>query len=322
MKRVFSAAFLLASPAGPRAGLSSLIFHRVLPEPDLLFPTEVDSRQFDAIMGWVKQWFNVLPLHEAVERLKHGNLPAAAAAITFDDGYADNYDIALPILRRHGLTATFFIATGFLDGGRMFNDTVIEAIRSAPPAQIDLTAIGLGRHTVDTIAARRATINALLPQIKYQDSAQRAETVAAVAEACGVELPTVLMMTTPQLRALHAAGMGIGAHTVNHPILARLDTVNAHREIAESKAHLEAVLGEPIRLFAYPNGKPGDDYLPEHAAMVKKLGFDAAVSTAWGAARVETDRYQLPRFTPWERQKWRFGLSLLRNYGRNFRQTP
>ena len=122
----------LLSPAGRRARLSVLIFHRVLPRPDPLFPGVIDAAGFDAICRWVKGWFNVLALDDAARRLRDGSLPERALAITFDDGYADNHDVALPILLRHGLPATFFIATGFLDGGRMWNDTVIESIRRTP----------------------------------------------------------------------------------------------------------------------------------------------------------------------------------------------
>src|SRR3990167_7749886 len=98
------------SPAGAKARLSILIFHRVLPEPDPLFPQEMHARQFDAVCGWLAHWFNILPLDRAVQLLDTGTLPARAACITFDDGYADNHDVALPILLHHGLNATFFIA--------------------------------------------------------------------------------------------------------------------------------------------------------------------------------------------------------------------
>jgi peptidoglycan/xylan/chitin deacetylase (PgdA/CDA1 family) len=72
-----------------------------------------------------------------------GALPERAAAITFDDGYADNFTRALPLLREQGLPATFFVATGFLDGGRMWNDTISEAIRRCNEDVVDLSAIGL-----------------------------------------------------------------------------------------------------------------------------------------------------------------------------------
>lgn len=76
--------------------------------------------------------------------------------------------------------------------------------------------------------------------------------------------------------------MQIGAHTVSHPILARTDIKTAQNEIISSKNMLEALLGENVNLFAYPNGKPGIDYSIEHPALVRELGFSAAASTAWG----------------------------------------
>ena len=117
------------SPAGQYARLSILIFHRVLSMPDPLFPDEMHAQRFNEVCGWLKSWFNVLPLDKAVGHLKAGTLPCRAACITFDDGYSDNYHIAMPILQQHGLPCTFFIATGFMDGGCMWNDTIIEAVR-------------------------------------------------------------------------------------------------------------------------------------------------------------------------------------------------
>ena len=301
----------LLSPASARARLSVLIFHRVLAEPDPLFPDEMDARRFDAMCGWLKAWFNVLPLDEAVRALREGRLPARACAITFDDGYADNLHIAAPILKRHGLTATFFIATGFLDGGRMWNDTVIESIRAC--RQPVLTLDGFGQFALDTTAARRSAIAALIGQLKYLPVAERRVATEAIATQAGVAPPTDLMMTSDEVRALRRTGMLIGAHTVTHPILARLNADQALAEIQDGQRTLQALLGERIGLFAYPNGKPGADYLPEHPNIVQQLGFDAAVSTAWGAAGTQTDLYQIPRFTPWDRTRGRFGLRLLRN---------
>jgi hypothetical protein len=83
--------------------------------------------------------------------------------------------------------------------------------------------------------------------------------------------------------------------------------------MADGKAQLEAIIGGPVRLFAYPNGKPAEDFGPEHVALAKKLGFRAAVTTAWGAARRSSDPFQLPRFTPWDRQPTRFAVRLLLN---------
>jgi peptidoglycan/xylan/chitin deacetylase (PgdA/CDA1 family) len=301
------------SPSGARAPLSILIFHRVLAAPDPLFPGEIDVQRFDEILAWLHDWLNVLPLAEAVERLQSSSLPRRAACITFDDGYADNFTNALPLLRKHGLHSTFFISTGFLDGGRMWNDTLIESVRSTQQESIELGALGLGMLATRSVEEKRRAIDKIIPALKHREPQARDAAVAAVAERCAAALPDDLMLTSAQLRDLRAAGMGIGAHTVSHPILARCDEATARREIADSRAHLESLLGERIGLFAYPNGKLTDDYTPAHATMVTELGFDAAVSTNAGVSRRGDDPYQLRRFTPWDTPRWRFGLRLAQN---------
>jgi peptidoglycan/xylan/chitin deacetylase (PgdA/CDA1 family) len=100
---------------------------------------------------------------------------------------------------------------------------------------------------------------------------------------------------------------------VSHPILARLEPDSASSEIRDSRSRLEAITGAPVTLFAYPNGKPGLDYLREHVGMVRELGFEAAVSTARGVAHSTSDPFQLPRFTPWDRTPGRFLLRLIQN---------
>lgn len=301
------------SPPGKQARLSVLIFHRVLARPDPLFPDEMDAARFDQLCGWLKSWFNVLPLDQAVASLQSGSLPARAACITFDDGYADNHAVALPILRRHGLCATFFIATGFLDGGRMWNDTIIETIRACPQATLDLDALGLGRHAVASIDEKRAAITAVIDSIKYRPVAERVAVTEQLAALARVQPPQDLMMSSQAVREMRQAGMQIGAHTVSHPILARLTTDQVRDEIGQSKLFLERLLGERVGLFAYPNGKPGVDYHADSVAVARELGFDAAVSTHWGAARSATDMFQIPRFTPWDRTRLRFAGRMATN---------
>jgi peptidoglycan/xylan/chitin deacetylase (PgdA/CDA1 family) len=308
------AAFNFASPGGDNGKLTTFIFHRVLPQPDPLFPHEPDAARFDQMLGWIKAWFNVLPLDVAIERLRTRQLPPRAAAISFDDGYADNRTVALPILQQHGLPACFFIATGFLDGGRMWNDTVIESVRACSSDSLNLTELGLGSHPINSVLGKRTAIEAIIGQIKYLPVGERLELTQKLSEAAGVTPPSDLMLTSAQVKELHAGGMQIGAHTVSHPILARTDLPEARREITSSKLFLEQLLQTRIGLFAYPNGKPGNDYLPEHATLVRELGFDAAVSTAWGVADHRTDPFQIPRFTPWDKSRLRFAIRLLRNF--------
>lgn len=307
----------MASPAGSNGRLSVLIFHRVLPVGDPLFPSEITASEFDRICAWLRAWFNVLPLDGAIKQLQEGTLPARAACVTFDDGYADNFHVALPVLKRHGLVATFFIATGFLDGGRMWNDTVIESVRGCTLKELELSSLGLGLLPVETNAEKQTAIALLIGEFKYLGIEERLSKTEALAKAADAALPTDLMMTSREVVELRHAGMQIGAHTLAHPILAELERDRAKIEIQGSKDFLENLLAEPVDLFAYPNGKFGEDYTGETVKIVRELGFKAAVSTNWGASGASDDLFQIRRFTPWDKSKLRYGLRMLANLRRH-----
>lgn len=306
------AAVGLLSPGGSNNRLSILIYHRVLPQKDPLFPGEVDASEFEQQLRLLKSCMNFISLSDAVSGIRRGNLPPRAACITFDDGYADNAEVALPILQKLGIPATFFVATGFLNGGRMWNDSVIEMVRRVS-GLLDLRSIDLGSFEVATTPQRQQAISTLIGMLKYLPLDERSMQIERMGDRLQLELPANLMMTSAQVAQLHNAGMEIGGHTVSHPILARLSSSNALREIADGKESLEDIIQAPVRFFAYPNGKPGQDYLSEHVRIVKDLGFEAAVSTAWGAMPANADLYQLPRFTPWDRAAHKFVLRVAKN---------
>lgn len=312
----------LRSPAGKRARLSILIYHRVLDEPDPLTGDICDKIFFETQISILSAYFHVLPLPEAIERLKAGTLPSKAACITFDDGYADNAENALPILQKLGTPATFFIAAGFVDGGMMWNDKVIEFVRKAPGDILDLNTIGLGQHNIGSLEQRRQTLYQLIEILKYRSFNERHTLIEQLLALKPVTLPDNLMMTTDQIMQLHRAGMEIGSHTLSHPILARTANETVYAEIVEGKNKLENILQAPVRFFAYPNGKPRQDYLPEHVVMLRQIGFEAAFTTAWGAANSDSDIHQLPRFTPWNTDKVRFILRMVHNTSRTPDTVP
>lgn len=287
------------------------IFHRVLATPDPLLPGEPDAVRFDWMMRLVSQNFNVLPFGRAIALLGSGKLPPAAACITFDDGYQDNFAVALPILQRHGLVGSFFISTGFLNGGRMWNDDIIEAIRVSPRAIIDWSEFGLGQYDLTNEQGRLLAIDAVLSKLRYFPHAQRGATAREIARRAGVEDGSALMMTSDEVRSMRAAGMELGAHTHTHPILSGLSEREAESEIAQGKAELEAILKETVTTFAYPNGNTQRDLGLRDAEIVKRLGFVGAVTTDWGVANTRTNPYMVPRFTPWDRSPHRFALRCL-----------
>jgi peptidoglycan/xylan/chitin deacetylase (PgdA/CDA1 family) len=166
---------------------------------------------------------------------------------------------------------------------------------------------------LSTASLRRSALEAVISAVKYLDLNFRIELVRRIADRLEVAVPTDLMMTSAEVVELRRAGMQVGAHTVSHPILSKLSPGDMRRELEDSKAFLERLLGERVGLFAYPNGKPGVDFDERAVALVRELGFDAAVTTARGAASNRTDPLQVPRFTPWDRTRWRFGMRMLSN---------
>jgi len=303
----------LMSGIGTKKKLFILIYHRVLDKPDFMRPGEVDTKIFNWQMTLLANYFNVLPLATALEKMATDSLPPRAVCVTFDDGYADNYLNALPILKHQQLSATFFIASGYLDGGRMWNDTIIETLRNYRHATLDLTDIGLETYPVSTETEKATAAGKIIQQIKHLDTKQRTDYTYYVASQVEA-LPDNLMLTQEQLIKLHQSGMEIGGHTVTHPIMAKLPIQALEREITDNKTTLESLLGSHIRFFAYPNGKPGQDYLPEQTQLIQNSGYQAAVSTQWGVANHQTDLFQLPRFTPWDNHPVKFMLRMLSVY--------
>jgi peptidoglycan/xylan/chitin deacetylase (PgdA/CDA1 family) len=317
VSRLFKTLFSGLSGRGAEGRLSILVYHRVLPEPDPMLPTVPSAAEFRWQMELVAGWFNVLPLSEAVDRLYAGRLPRRALCVTFDDGYADNHEVALPIAESLGLPLGFFIASGYLDGGIMWNDTVTECFRRTPDPREMSRRLGVEVELPDASLPerRRLAAEAVIERLKHSPPEVRAEGVEWLASRADGPLPQNLMMTSEQIADLARRGMDIGAHTVTHPILALLDGPSARREIAAGKARLEEIVGSPVGLFAYPNGKAGRDFTERDADLLARHGFKAAVTTEPGVSSRATPPFGLRRFTPWDRTPLRFALRLAMNYG-------
>jgi peptidoglycan/xylan/chitin deacetylase (PgdA/CDA1 family) len=315
MNALWSLAARLRSRSGPQGRLLILTYHRVLERADPFLSEDIDAGELAWQMELVAKYFRVLPLPDAVQALKEGRLPPASVCVTFDDGYANNAQLALPVLQRLGLPATFFIATAFLDGGRMWNDTVIEAMRRARAQQLDLTALGVGVIAMGSIDERKRAIDAVINAFKYLPPQERDERCAKLAELCGASLPADLMMTSEMVASLARAGMDVGGHTHNHPILSRVDAAEAEHDIRDGRARLQQIVGKEIVTFAYPNGRPDRDYTQRDAALVEKAGFALAVTTSMGTNDARKGRYELARLAPWDRTPTRFLLRMMQAYG-------
>ncbi len=310
---------LSRGPEGRR--LVILHYHRVPEVPDPLNPDLLDRPLFAMHMQALADVFSVLPLSDALAQLRDGTLPPRAVAVTFDDGYADNFQVALPVLQHYRLPATFFVAAGFLDGGCMFNDLVVEACRVVSTGTWHTGVAGLGTCHVTDVAARVQLAGQLIGRLKYLSADERLAAAWDLLRSAGGTPPGHIMMTSDEVRALHRAGMEIGGHTHSHPILARLSNDDAEHEIRAGKAALESLLGARLLHFAYPNGKPGTDYLPRDVIVAQAAGFTSALTTVWASATRAADPFQVPRVGSWDRRRQHFCARLLRCY-RQVPETP
>jgi len=290
--------------------LGVLTYHRVGESYNQLF---MDEHLFEQQLIWLKRYFNPVGLEEGLQLQKQGRLPKRAVAITIDDGYLDSYTKIFPLLIKHQLTATFFISTSGLKEGVLWDELISSIILTLRVDVLKLKFEGKD-YPLTTYNERLNCSKNIIKIIKYCSLTERERLINLLLIQTGQPDLSHQFLNEQQILSLHRAGMGIGAHTVNHPILTCEEEDIAKVEIAESKHKLEHIIGAPVKFFAYPNGKSNTDFNEEHQKLVKACGFDAAFTTDWGCIESLNNPYKLKRFTPWDVTESKFSLRLALNF--------
>jgi len=301
--RVLEALYRNTPDASPRIArrFQILAYHKVSPDPHPFFePVHPDV--FDKQVEFLSRYYRVMPLLELVERSRKGDVPAGAVAITFDDGYRDNYEYAFPILRKHRVGATIFVSTGAIETGELlWHDRVFDAFRYS---------------TVE----HALSLKPVLARAKELYGEGRLRFVEKIEEALKPSLQETAkdrMLTWNQIHQMHASGIDFGSHTVSHTILTRMPRPEMIRELCESKEQISAHLGVPISSFAYPNGHVGD-YSGEVQGALKDAGYLCAVTSEFGLNHVFSNPFELRRGQPWHTQIELFRLAFfLQRHGVN-----
>ena len=257
------------SPAAEGSAARVLLVghHRVLPLPDEAMHcgdvelVSATPEQFAWQVEYLARHFEPVTCRQIADALDgRASLPRRAVAITFDDGFADLVEHALPILQRARVPATVFVASDYVNSREPFwFDLVAQVIRTAPAGTIRLPPVADGIPADDSARSRARSAYDVLKWLKSCPDQERlaflgalhdqhADLVAAVSPALGRAL------SWEQLRELSASGIEIGAHSASHPCLARLDAVKLHRELVEPKREIEARLGIECPSVAYPFG--------------------------------------------------------------------
>ena len=293
-----------------------LMYHRVAHVDCDPWDLAVAPQAFEAQISQLARSRCVLPLEEFVGRHRNGRLPSNAVALTFDDGCVCSATTAAPVLRRYGLPATFFLATGMIGNPEEFWWDRLERIVFDPAARGGATLrLGSGDIHVDLgdepeqpdekrrwralagspATPRQRAYMTAWTGLKHRPAWEQAKALSDLAGQLGSRIgprPTHIPMSVEQARSLAATpGLDIGGHTVDHVSLPGVAAGEQARQIHDSRLACEEWAGRPCRTFAYPYG----DLTPTTRDLAQAAGLSCAVSTRSSAvARVE-DPWTLPR---------------------------
>jgi peptidoglycan/xylan/chitin deacetylase (PgdA/CDA1 family) len=252
---------------------------------------DVTPEAFERQLVFLKRWCNVVDNAQMLAFAGGARLPPNPVHLTFDDGYLDNHDVVLPLLQRHGLTATFFVATSYVEDRRLFWwDRINFLVKTSRRELLELDYPRSTRLPLAPLPAQRAaTIKVLTRVVKDHYGLDLERFLAHVAEAAEVNLSPeeerrrvdALLMTWEHVRALRRGGMDVQSHTSTHRVLQTLSPESLAHELEGSRKVLEGVLDEPVRSISYPVGKPIRT-TPHIREAVRAAGYELGFSYCSG----------------------------------------
>jgi peptidoglycan/xylan/chitin deacetylase (PgdA/CDA1 family) len=276
-----------------------LMYHRVTDLEDDPFHIAIRRDCFARQLAYLRRSRHVVPLGELLQDLAAGTLAAGTVALTFDDGYADNFHNALPLLEEHGLPATFCIAAGMIGRSREFwTDELERIVAQAARAHCNLHLTVAGKsYEFDCSHKRDDNLHALVKLLRIYPELVRDRLVRGLA-AQTVEAPmreTHRPMSRTELDALARSPLTeFAAHSLTHPVLAAEDEERQREEIVESRNLLERLTGKAVTVFCYPFGQHCD-FTNATLRLVREAGYQAALTSSPGGVRVGGDPFLLPR---------------------------
>ena len=236
----------------------------------------VTRSSFEHQLQYLRRYGVILPLLEALDRLRDGTLPAGASCLTFDDGYANNLHLALPLLEKYEVPASIFLATHYVETGDWYPFIKARLIRLkfGPDALPSYK-----RMPVDSFLESAAPLWATIEPERTQ-----------------AQCDTLRPLTVDEVRSCCASSVvEFGAHSHTHCILRNETTERRREEVALSIRKVGEWTNRPVRTFCYPNGERGDFGEIDKAAL-RAVGVEAAVTGIGGANRLPIDPFELRRY--------------------------
>ncbi|HUY83181.1 MAG TPA: polysaccharide deacetylase family protein [Steroidobacteraceae bacterium] len=290
------------------ASLTVLAYHRVMPadaletypfDPELISATPA---QFAWQMEYIRRTLNPVSLEQVLAHLDgKAALPPRALAVTFDDGFADTYRYAFPILKRFSIPATIFVTTGNVDSGEPFwFELAAYLIYRVEPHALEVEAGGQRFPSGPTPRERTQSLRALHDILKSVPNAQRLALLSGWARrfAPQIEHGAVghgVPISWAEVREMAAAGIAFGSHSVSHPNLTQLADAELDWELLESKRTIEEKLQRGASTLAYPIGNRAA-FDERVIGAARRAGYRLGVSYLPGANALATlDRFELHR---------------------------
>jgi len=239
---------------------------------------------------------------QLVDALDQGkSLPPRPVLVTFDDGYDDCHDYALPILEKYCISGTVFVATGHIDSQEPYwFDRLAFDVLHTPAKRLEIPALECVVDVPEARLQRRALYRRLVHKLKCVSNHRRLEALQAIAAQSGVTVRQDIArysrpMSAGQLAAASRRGLSVHSHTVSHPILSRIEAADLEFELCESRAAIGRVTGREPDVLAYPNGT-WVDFGEREIAAARRCGYRAAMTYEVGVQSLENaDAFRLLR---------------------------
>jgi peptidoglycan/xylan/chitin deacetylase (PgdA/CDA1 family) len=284
-----------------------LEYHRVLPEVHFNpFETVVSVRAFKTQLDRLERSYPIVPLGEAIRGIE-SKIKGDKVALTFDDGYEDNYNVAFPILEERGLKATFFVTTGLIGSERpQWDWEIVTNLR-----ETNRDKVRIGKVTISKTSDESSTAFAsrVIEHLKSSDLSSLQQVLEDLRENSpkGLDIESTRCMDWEEVRTLRKAGMEIGAHGVTHRSLARIDPAESFNEIVKSKEVVESKTGNSCEHFAFPFGSRLD-YNQQLIDWIRKAGFKSCLLHVHGYNRESDSNFSLRRIMMCENTDARYLL--------------
>ena len=256
------------------------------------------SEVFEKQILYIKKHFNAITFEQLIEHLNNNTkIPDNSIIITFDDGFADNYHNAFPILAKHKVPATFFISSGYIGTKKTFwFNEISRRIKSNPGLTFSIDDVTF--KIPDKMELQEELIGDILGLLKKFKNKKRLKIINDISEVLLDKEPCdqlALPMTWEQIKEMIASGIEFGSHTVTHPILSMLSSDELHAEIFSSKKEIEKNTGQSITTISYPEGM-NYAFNSNVLSLVEKAGYKIGCSYIPGINKITLKQpFQLKR---------------------------